>query len=286
VAAGYCPLALGTQTIGSVIRPAAFCGVIGFKPTYGRIDTTGLVFCAPSFDHVGLFTQDVEGMALAASLLCADWQPVAGEKLPVLGVPEGPYLAQAAPEALAAFQSQLARLNDAGIAIRYVRVLDEIAEIARRHVYLMKGEMAATHATWFARYAALYHPTTAAAIREGQGVGAEEKAAVRMGQAAVRAELETVMDEAGFDLWVCPAAPGPAPRGLASTGNPAMNLLWTHAGMPAITVPAGRADDGLPLGLQCVGRTMADERLLAWASHLARVLGPLRGTCSQEPARV
>jgi Asp-tRNA(Asn)/Glu-tRNA(Gln) amidotransferase A subunit family amidase len=248
--------------------------VVGFKPTYGRVDTAGLIYCAPSFDHVGLFTQDVEGMALAAALVCRDWRAMADERPPVLGVPEGPYLDQATPEALAAFQSQLARLQHAGIEIRHVRVLDDIAEIGRRHVRLMKGEMAEAHAAWFARYADLYSPATAAAIREGQEVGAEEKAAARREQAAVRAELERRMDEAGFDLWVCPAATGPAPRGIHSTGNPAMNLPWTHAGMPAITLPAGRADDGLPLGLQCVGRTMADEQVLAWAARLARLLEP------------
>src|SRR5438445_9730295 len=107
VAAGFCPLAIGTQTIGSTIRPAAFCGIVGFKPTYGRIPTTGLIKCSESVDHVGYFTQDVAGIALVASLLCSDWQPAAAETLPVLGVPEGPYLAQASPEALEAFEKHL-----------------------------------------------------------------------------------------------------------------------------------------------------------------------------------
>jgi Asp-tRNA(Asn)/Glu-tRNA(Gln) amidotransferase A subunit family amidase len=77
------------------------------------------------------------------------------------------------------------------------------------------------------------------------------------------------MDAHGVDLWVCPPAPGPAPEGIAATGNPAMNLPWTHTGMPAITVPAGRAANGLPLGLQCVARFGADESLLAWATPIA-----------------
>jgi Asp-tRNA(Asn)/Glu-tRNA(Gln) amidotransferase A subunit family amidase len=92
----------------------------------------------------------------------------------------------------------------------------------------------------------------------------------------VRAELEQSMDRAGIDLWICPAAPGPAPASLATTGNSAMNLPWTHAGIPAITVPAGRAHTGLPLGLQVVARFGGDERLLGWAEELAVVMAGLK----------
>jgi Asp-tRNA(Asn)/Glu-tRNA(Gln) amidotransferase A subunit family amidase len=104
VAAGMCNLALGTQTIGSVIRPAAYCGIVGFKPSYDRIPTQGLVYFSRTVDHVGLFTQDVAGMALAASVLCREWRSdlvepdeASGRGLPVLGVPDGPYLAQTDP---------------------------------------------------------------------------------------------------------------------------------------------------------------------------------------------
>src|SRR5258708_13588759 len=87
VATGFCPLALGTQVIGSTIRPAAFCGIVGFKSSYGRIPITGLLQCADSVEHVGYFTTDVAGAALVAPLLCSDWQPVKLEGLPVLGIP-------------------------------------------------------------------------------------------------------------------------------------------------------------------------------------------------------
>ena len=105
VAAGITPLTLGTQTIGSVIRPAAYCGVVGFKPTYNRISPEGLLFFSRSVDHVGLFTQDVIGMQLAASVLSKDWQSYSAGGKPVLGIPEGPYLAQASAEALKAFEA-------------------------------------------------------------------------------------------------------------------------------------------------------------------------------------
>jgi Asp-tRNA(Asn)/Glu-tRNA(Gln) amidotransferase A subunit family amidase len=276
VAAGFCPLAIGTQTIGSTIRPAAFCGIVGFKPGYGRIPNNGLILCSNTFDHVGIFTQDVAGAALAASLLCHNWQ--AGETgvadaLPVLGVPEGPYLAQASPEGLAAFERQLALLVKAGYTLRRVTAMEDIEVINRRHSRIVFAEMARVQAAWFAQYESLYRPRTAAAIREGQEVSAEELQLARADIAKLRAQLEALVSQAGIDVWVCPSAPGPAPEGLTSTGSPLMNLPWTQAGLPAISLPAGRAANGLPLGFQCVGAYMADERLLKWAAPMAGIVG-------------
>lgn len=275
VAAGFCPLALGTQTIGSVIRPAAFCGIVGFKPTYGRIPTPGLILFSQSVDTVGFFTQDVPGAALAASVLCEDWQTNtagatnASTPLPVLGVPHGPYLNQASPEGLESFEKQLVRLQEAGYTVRRVSVLLDIETINARHTRMIYAEMAQVHATWFAQYESLYRPRTAAAIREGQSVDAEELKIARDGRTNLRNQLETAMLRAGIDLWVCPAAPGPAPEGITTTGNPIMNLPWTYAGMPVMSLPAGYAANRLPLGLQVIAPGMADEELLSWAQPLA-----------------
>jgi Asp-tRNA(Asn)/Glu-tRNA(Gln) amidotransferase A subunit family amidase len=271
VAAGLCPLAIGTQVIGSTIRPAAYCGIVGFKSTYGRIPTSGLIKCADSLEHVGYFAQDVAGIAFVAPLLCSNWrtgQPVTTDALPVLGVPEGPYLAQASPEALEAFESKLDRLQSAGYTIRRVDALRNIEEINRLHTRLVFAEMAQVHTEWFAQYESLYRPRTAAALREGQTVGEEEQARARAGRAVLRSELEALMAQRSINMWVSPATVGPAPEGLESTGSPLMNLPWTYAGLPAITVPAGRAANGLPLGLQCVAAAMADEALLAWAASI------------------
>ncbi|MFQ5850681.1 MAG: amidase [Candidatus Binatia bacterium] len=276
VAAGFCPVALGTQTIGSVIRPAAFCGIVGFKPSYGRISTAGLVLFSESADHVGLFSQDVAGMTLAASLVCSDWKlHLEGLRLavnPVLGVPEGPYLTQVSPEALATFEGQLALLEEGGYSVRRVAALGDIALIAARHRRMISAEMAQVHTQWFSQNEPLYRPQTAAMIRQGQEVKAEELAEGRVARGRLRAQLEMLMTESGIDLWVSPAAPGPAPGGISSTGDPAMNLPWTHAGLPTINLPAGLAPNGLPLGLQFAARFMADERLLVWAEALAKRL--------------
>lgn len=279
VAAGICTLALGTQTIGSIIRPAAFCGIVGFKPTFRRIPTDGLILFSWSADHVGLFTQDVAGMQVAASVVCRDWRSElvhAGlDTQPVLGVPEGPYLTQASEEGLAAFETQLQRLREAGYEVRRAAVLEDITTINRQHRRMIAAEFAQVHALWFAQYGSLYRPRTVALIEEGRTVTAEELAEAREGQVQARARVQEVMEAAGVDLWVCPAAPGPAPEGIHATGNPVMNLPWTYMGLPVVTVPAGRARNNLPLGLQVVGRWMADERLLAWAEGLERALaGP------------
>lgn len=274
VAAGFCPLALGTQTIGSTIRPAAFCGIVGFKPSYERISTSGVIPCAPSVDTVGLFTQDIEGMALAAMLLCREWQPASTSPaaLPVLGVPDGPYLAQTSQEGLAAFAQHVSMLEQVGYTVKRVPVMLDIEEINHRHMLLVFAEMAAVHAEWFAQYEPLYRPRTVDAIRAGQQVSAAELAAARDGRLKLRHELQTFMLQEQIDLWLCPAAQGSAPEGIQTTGNSIMNLPWTHAGLPAVTLPVGVAPNGLPLGLQVVGAFMADEQLLAWATTIAKML--------------
>lgn len=275
VAAGFCPLALGTQTIGSVIRPAAYCGIVGFKPSYDRIATPGIVYFSRTADHVGLFTQDMEGMALAAGVLMRDWRPETGDVgQPVLGVPDGPYLAQTEPAALDEFEWQVGQLQRASYEVKRLPTFEKIAELNQLHRRMVAAEFAQEHAAIYPPYAGHYRPRTREIIELGQTVSTEELAAARANSLHLRADLEAQMDAAGIDLWVCPAATGPAPVGIHATGDPVMNLPWTHAGLPAITVPVGRSAEGLPLGMQFVGRFGADERLLAWMQALdgARIL--------------
>ena len=272
VAAGLCPLALGSQTIGSTIRPAAFCGVVGFKPSFGRIPRGGLLIVSESSDHVGLFTQDVEGMELAASVCLPDWddEPAPPDR-PVLGIPEGPYVEQASAVGRDGFERAVRTLEDAGFEVRREPAFEDIEAINSRHRSLVNAEMALSHHDRFERREDEYAADTADAIRDGRAVDVETLAGARAGQGELRARLEERMDGAGIDLWICPPAPGTAPEGIDSTGDPVMNLPWTHAGVPAVSLPAGE-HDGLPLGLQVVGRFDDDERLLAWSETLAPVL--------------
>ncbi len=272
VAAGLVPLAVGTQTIGSVIRPAAFCGVVGYKPSYNRIDPEGLLFFSRSADHVGLFTQDVAGMRLAASAVCTAWdKTTTAERKPVLGIPVGPYLEQASAEALAAFREQVAALKAQGYEVKETPIFQNIDEINRVHRRLIAAEFAQEHARWFDDYRQLYRPRTIALILEGQQVPSEEVEDARGLQKVLREEILHIMDVNDIDLWIAPAAPGPAPKGLDSTGDPIMNLPWTFLGLPAVTVPAGKARNGLPLGLQMVASWMMDEEMLAWAEGVQAI---------------
>ena len=272
VAAGYCLTALGSQTVGSVIRPAAFCGIVGLKPSYDRIETQGILYFSRSVDTVGVYTQDVAGMGQVAGVVCAEWRAGVEVDRPVLGVVEGPYLQQASEQALAAFERQLGQLQEAGFALQRVRILEDIEDINERHQQLTAAEFAQVHAAWFDEYEALYRPRTAALIRHGREVSGAVVEKGRAGRAALRQQLAEQMTTHGVDMWVCPSATGTAPAGLNYTGDPCMNLPWTHAGLPALNVPAGRAANGLPLGLQCCAAAGQDEELLAWGGMLEEVL--------------
>ena len=142
-------------------------------------------------------------------------------------------------------------------------------DIHRRHNVLVAREAAQTHAAWFATYRDTYHPKTAELITRGQAVSDADYRAALDGRGQLRHELHQLMDAHGIDLWITPAAVGPALPGLESTGDPVMALPWTHAGLPALSLPAGTDAAGWPMGLQVVGRFGADERLLHLAGRLA-----------------
>ncbi|MDZ7702625.1 MAG: amidase [Halobacteriales archaeon] len=267
VAAGLCPLALGTQTIGSVARPAAFCGVVGVKPSYGRLPMDGVIPVSPSVDHVGYFTQDVPSARLAASVLYPDWGPLPTLDGPRLGAVDGPYLEQAEPAAVEAFEAQLDRLAAAGHAVERLTAFPDIEAVNERHNRLVAAETAVSHDEWYPAYGDRYGPELRELVERGQGVTAGELAAARAGRGELRDELEARMADAGVDVLLSPSAPGPAPEGLDSTGDPVMNLPWTHSGLPTVTLPAGTVD-GLPVGLQCAARFGFDEWLLGWAGEL------------------
>lgn len=272
VGAGLCPLALGTQTIGSIVRPAAYCGVVGFKPSYGRISTEGVIPLAPSLDHVGFFTPDVETAALAARVLIQDGAAPAVRRRPVLGIPEGPYLSRPSEEGQVHFHATCERLKRAGFEVWSMPAMPDFEEIETRHRRLVAAEAARVHEEWFRRFRSLYAPQTADLIKWGQTVSAAELEQDRAGRGKLREELAASMDAHAIDLWLSPPALGPAPRGLASTGDPVMNLPWTHAGMPTLGLPAGVNAEGLPMGLQIAGRFGADEDLLAWGAEIERAL--------------
>lgn len=271
VAAGEVPLALGSQTIGSVIRPASFCGVVGVKPSYERLPRGGVFPLSPSADHVGFFTQDVAGARVAAEVLAPQWEESRETEAPVIGVPHENYLLQADDAMVEAFDRALDRLTSAGYEVRRTDALADIEAINRRHQDLVAAEAALEHAALYDEYGTQYGEGTVELLEDGHEVGVGRLVDARNARRALRDRLGEAMDETGVDVWAAPAAPGPAPEGINDTGDPVMNLPWTHAGLPTVGLPAGGLD-GLPVGVQFVARFGADERLLAWAEPIESAL--------------
>ncbi|MHA7306862.1 amidase family protein [Arthrobacter sp. TMN-49] len=276
VAAGMVPVAVGTQTVGSIIRPAAFCGVMGFRPTWGAIPTDGVIANSPSLDTVGLFASDLASIELAAGVLC-NWRDNArsSEGLPILGVPTENYLGSASAEGLRAFRYHLNLLRAAGYEIREASLTADIQVLHHNLFTFQRFELAQVHAAWWREYSALYHPSTAAAIRDGQVITEREYQEAGNWRAAFCDQIAATMSMNGIDIWVTPSAPGLAPRGLSSTGDAVMSAPFSFAGLPAMSLPAPNPAGGIPFGLQCVAAEGQDQVLLGHAHGIADAL-----TCS------
>ena len=272
VASGFCDLALGTQTIGSIIRPAAYCGVIGFKPSYGRSSAEGVIPLSPSLDHVGFFSTDISLAAQCAEVLLSDWNFPKIDRMPILGIPTGPYLASASPEGLVHFENMKELLTKSGYELHLVSVMDDYAAIRRQNDMVLSAEAAHVHAAWFGKYEKLYAQKTAELIRRGGKITENDLQNARQSCAQLKTNLREAMEKNGIDLWIAPSAAGAAPKGLESTGDPIMNLPWTQAGLPVLNLPAGTNSTGLPLGLQLIGKWYEDEALLYWAESIAKVV--------------
>lgn len=272
VAAGYCPVALGTQTIGSICRPASFCGVVGYKPSAGRISTEGVIPLAPSLDHVGVFTTCIGDLALVAETLAVPWNPRALDAQPVLGIPQGPYLERASALGSNHFRAVCNHLQGAGWTIKPVRIFDDFDQIEARHHLIVAGEAARVHRQWYEEFGALYHPRTLELIERGLTVSDQTLAASLPELGRLRTRIENQMQREAIDFWISPAATGPAPAGIEATGDPVMNLPWTQAGLPALSLPTVVVKGELPMGLQIVGRFLGDEALLSVGASLEKSL--------------
>ncbi|MDI6803639.1 MAG: amidase [Bacteroidota bacterium] len=277
VASGLTPFALGTQTIGSIIRPAAFCGIVGFKPSQNRIATNGIVPFSPNIDQIGFFTSDVESAELAASVLCEKWSalqetnevnPAFSKKRSAgtLCVPEGVYLQKSQPEALAHFEKAVERLKNIGFEIIRIDMMKNFEAIVHNHNTLIAAEAAIVHKNWFEKYSHLYNPKTIELILKGRSVNENEIGDCKNSRTLFRSELIEMMVRHQLTAFITPSTVGHAPHGLDSTGDPIMNLPWTFSGLPAINLPVGKFANGLPFGLQVVGNYWKDEELLKIAS--------------------
>jgi aspartyl-tRNA(Asn)/glutamyl-tRNA(Gln) amidotransferase subunit A len=268
VAARMAPLALGTQTVGSVLRPAAYCGVVGFKGTHGLISTEGVVPLAWSLDHVGVFARAVGDVALTAAVLSG--RPLAG------GAPRPPRLAlapelvdRATPETAAEVRAAAARLARAGAIIEEVKLPASFAGVHAAGREVLEVEAAAYHEELYRAHAAAYRPRTRELIAGGLARPAVAYARAQRARLAFREEVMPLL--AAHDALLGPTAPAPAPEGLA-TGDPWFCAPWSFAGVPACSLPSGVSALGLPHAVQLVAAAERDTELLAVATWCERVL--------------
>jgi amidase len=275
VASGTVPVALGTQTTGSVLRPAAYCGVFGFKPSYGDVNLSGVMDCAISFDTLGWFARSVDDLELVrCGLLRTPIRPL--EHVAVAGLRCGVFRGPDWDKADAGTQQALARtveiLSGAGASIRDVDPPAGFRDLASHHRTIAGFEFARA-ISWerMERGPKLSPKLLHGRCADGLGTGYEDYAAAQAALVAARAAFADLI--AGYDVLLTPVAPGPAPEGLAATGDPVFNTAWTALHVPAVSVPAFRDDTGMPIGLQLVGAFRRDARLLAVARAIARALG-------------
>jgi Asp-tRNA(Asn)/Glu-tRNA(Gln) amidotransferase A subunit family amidase len=271
VAAGMALLALGTQTAGSVIRPASYCGVVGYKPTFGRIDRTGAKTLAQSCDTVGVIAGNVPDAALFAAVLAG--RPVIGLAEPAARVRIGIYRTamadRSSPESMAALDVAALAAERSG------------ADVRERAVWVREPTLFAAHQTilaWEVPHAMSHERLCHFDILQSKTrelVGGEMPAAetvdlARRDWLAGIAGIDSLFQDC--DALLTLAAPGAAPAGLDSTGDATFNRVWSLLGVPCVTVPAIQTCAGLPVGVQVVARPMADDLALSIAALLERAL--------------
>jgi Asp-tRNA(Asn)/Glu-tRNA(Gln) amidotransferase A subunit family amidase len=276
------PLAIGSQTNGSVIRPASFCGAVGFKPTHGLISRHGVLPLSRTLDHVGLFARTIDDIALLAENLTGyderdpDTRPraripftaTATEEpplAPMLGFVKTPYWERADDDMKEAFGELIEHLDD---RCEEVELFASAVEAWDWHRTIMDAEMAANLDREWQRGREKLSEQLQTLLKRGREVGALDYQRA-IGKIQPIHESFVELFEQRYDAILTPAAPGAAPKGLSSTGDPSFCTLWTLCGMPAMTLPLFESENGLPIGVQLVGPRHGDARLLRTARWLA-----------------
>jgi Asp-tRNA(Asn)/Glu-tRNA(Gln) amidotransferase A subunit family amidase len=274
VAAEMVPLAVGTQTNGSVIRPASYCGVVGYKPTYGLISRTGILRQSRVLDHVGVFARSLPDAALLAEELMAfdgtdlDMRPRARPQLadfvartlpfpPRLAFVKTPMWSEASADTHAAFAELVDSLGD---RVTEVTLPEPFADGVGLHRLIHEADLALSFAPEYDEGAGRLSASLRQMLDRGQ-----RHLAVDYNRAVARIKVyNEALDDVFHEMHaiLTPAAVGEAPRGLESTGSPVFSTLWTFCGLPAVTVPLMQGENGMPTGVQLVGPRGDDARLL------------------------
>ena len=272
VACGMVPLAFGTQTAGSVIRPAAYCGVVGYKPSFGLINRHGMKLMSDSLDTIGVFARSVADCALfvgalSGLALSAD----VPDRAPRIALCRSPIWDRAAPETVALFDRVAAQLTRAGATLTELTLPAAYDGFEDRFTVVMNGESARAMAWELANHRDQITPGLLERLDFGLAQRTPALIAARAAQRQLQRGFDAVMD--GYDLLLTPSAPGEAPAGLGWTGDAGFNFIWTALHVPCVSVPAGTGPNGLPLGIQVVTPRDQDGAALAWSAWIAQAIG-------------
>ncbi|MBM2825055.1 MAG: Amidase [Dehalococcoidales bacterium] len=285
VAAGMCLAALGSQTLGSTLRPAAYNGIVGFKAQNSRISTYGVVPFSWTLDHIGILARNVEDTAIVfqnlagydARDLCSLAEPIPdctgnleNQKAPRLGLLRSFFFDHADEEMRHHTEVAVARLQQAGAKVEEVPLPDNFSKANDIAIIIMAVEAAVYHQEMFASHKDQYGPAIRKLIEKGLSTPATEYGRALRARLQLRADIEPLLG--GIDALVTPGTTGAAPLGLASTGSPVMQGPWSVTGLPAISLPIGLGQAGLPLAIQLVGPPRDECALLAVARWCERVL--------------
>lgn len=271
VAAHMVPLAFGTQTAASIVRPAAFCGIVGYKPTHNLLPLAGVKSLSPSLDTVGGFARSVDDVALFIGALARlDLTPVVPEKLRV-GLCRTPHWELADADARRAWNDAAQAFKDAGAELVEVELPESWAGLAQAQMDIMNYEARSSFAAERREQAGGFSPAFAQVLAGGDAVDRERLFAAQALAVRLRAELETLFRLT--DVLIAPSARGEAPAGLDSTGDPVFSRLWSLLGAPCVQVPVGQGSHGLPVGVTVIGPRWNDTQALGAALLLERSLG-------------
>jgi len=270
VAASFFPLAFGTQTAGSVLRPAAYCGVTGFKPSHGLIHRAGMKVMSESLDTIGVFGRKVEDCAFFAGALTRLDLGGRAESAPRIALCFGPGEAQLSPDTAARIEQVAERCARAGAKVTRITLPPALQAVAKVHPVVMNGETAQALAWERTQARALISSVLNERLDWAASLPVSELIAARATFAEGRAAFRDLMG--GFDVLLTAAAPSEAPLGLEATGDPVCNALWTALHGPCISLPAGTGAAGMPLGVQLVAPFGQDPALLGWAGWMENVL--------------
>ncbi len=283
VACGMAPAAIGTQTNGSIIRPAAFCGVVGYKPGKGVLSTEGILPFSPTLDQPGVFARSVEDAALlVAHLAHSRWtispQISALKHAPRLVAVRSPVWHLAGEDQRNRFAMDVAGLREAGAVIEEIELPGSFNDAHKVHRTIMLYEAAAGSRAVREAYAAKFSELLRKALEEGDRIGANEYDRALKKREALERDFSRFLDD--FDAAITPPAAGEAPSS-ETTGDPSFCTIWTLLGVPAVTIPTGLGSHGLPMGLQIIGNQGESNHLLATAMWCERQL-PFRNLLARE----